>query len=169
LITGFGPFGEVADNPSGELARTSGHENVVLPVSFRAVDEFIDSLVSNPPEVLLMLGVAAKRDSFSIELVARNLVGALPDVEGMAYGPGPLDPAVPFQLGTTLWRAEEFLSQAGQWSPSADAGDYLCNYIYFRALQKLPDSRVGFLHVPPYSVLDLSGQRDVFGSILERL
>ena len=45
-------------------------------------------------------------------------------------------------------------------SISNDAGCYLCNYIYYQALRRLPPNvGVGFVHVPPLAVLPLDEQR----------
>ena len=50
---------------------------------------------------------------------------------------------------------------------SDDAGCYVCNYAYFRALRRFPRRRVGFVHVPPVAVMPLERQRATLGEIVE--
>jgi pyrrolidone-carboxylate peptidase len=54
-------------------------------------------------------------------------------------------------------------------SSSADAGCYLCNYLYYRALRRLPGKRVGFVHVPPLDVLPFEDQRRVLAGLIDRI
>jgi pyrrolidone-carboxylate peptidase len=164
FVTGFGPFGSITDNPSSMLAEISGRPFHVLTVSFRAVDEFLEGL--DPSfDSLLLIGVAAGADSFRVETVARNEIGPAPDVEGEQWGPGPIDPRLPRQLAATLWPVE-LLAEDPRWAPSVDAGNYLCNYVFFRALARFPDKPVGFLHVPSYETLSAEEQRRRFAEFL---
>jgi hypothetical protein len=45
----------------------------------------------------------------------------------------------------------------------------LCNFIFYRALQAFPDRRVGFLHVPPRTVVPMSEQHPFLRALLEQL
>lgn len=168
LVTGFGPFDGFEANPSEQLARDSGLPHRILPVSFQAVDEFLDELAADPPDMLLMLGVAGESERMRLECVARNFVGSYPDVDGRVFGPGPIDPTGPAALSGTLWKPE-LESMSHDFESSVDAGDYLCNYIYFRALQALPMTRVGFLHVPPYHGITLDSQASAIMGVVGRL
>ena len=58
LVTGFGSFGEVIENPSAALAASSGCSYEVLEVSFEAVDQFLERLDRGSFDKLLLLGVA---------------------------------------------------------------------------------------------------------------
>ena len=159
LVTGFLPFGDHVVNPSAVLAASCERPFEVLEVSFTAVDRFLTLVASapSPPDVLLMLGLRGGGTTIDLELVARNHVGAAPDMRGEARGPGPIDPAGSDTLPTRLFEARP-TSQS--WSSSEDAGCYLCNYIYYEALRRLPRSvRVGFVHVPPFDALPLDEQR----------
>lgn len=168
LVTGFGPFEGVEINPSERLARESGLAHRILPVSFRAVDQFIEEEAADPPDILLMLGVAGGSERIRLECVARNFVGSYPDVDGRVFGPGPIDPTGPAALSGTLW-TPELDSMSPNLESSVDAGDYLCNYVYYRALQDLPMAWVGFMHVPPEIVLPSDYQQRTFAHITERL
>ena len=160
LVTGFLPFGDHAVNPSALLAESCGRPFEIVEVSFVAVDAFLDRLRSTPaPDVLLMLGLRGGGTTLDLEMVARNHVGPSPDMRGEIRGPGPIDPAGPGLLTTTLFAALPPVATE-LFSPSDDAGCYLCNYIYYRALRLLPPpTRVGFVHVPPPEAMPLDEQR----------
>lgn len=169
LVTGFGPFGGFGENPSQALAERCGLPYEVLEVSFRAVDAFVDRIAAEPPDRLLLMGVAGRAARLRIEWVAQNRVGTHPDVRGEVYGPSPIDPRRPPNLAATLWPHEPFGKPCELWEPSVDAGTYLCNYAFFRALEALPDTRTGFLHVPPTDALPLDAQLAALGRVLEAL
>lgn len=168
ILTGFGPFDGFEANPSEQLARESGLPHRIIRVSFEAVDQFIEEIAADPPEVLLMLGVAGGSERMRLERVARNFVGSYPDVDGRVFGPGSIDPTLPAALSGTLW-TPDLESMSPYFESSVDAGDYLCNYVYFRALQALPMARVGFLHVPPESEMPLDFQASAIMRAVERL
>ena len=48
-------------------------------------------------------------------------------------------------------------------------GVYLCNYIFFRALQAFPDKRVGFLHVPPVNAVPIEEQHRMLARVVAEL
>lgn len=161
FVTGFLPFGDHAVNPSALLAESCGRPFEVLEVSFAAVDRFLTRLASGPfpPDVLLMLGLRGGGTTIDLEVVARNHVGAAPDMRGETRGPGPIDPDGRELLTTTLVDALP-PTVTGFFSASDDAGCYLCNYIYYRALRLLPaPRRVGFVHVPPPEAMPFDEQR----------
>lgn len=88
LVTGFGPFGDIAENPSQHLAESCGEEFRILPVSYAAVDQFVEELRANAPERLLLLGAHGRAEPLHIELVAHNRIGDKADVDGVVAGPG---------------------------------------------------------------------------------
>lgn len=168
LVTGFGPFGKFDSNPSQWLAENSGQQFQVLPVSYAAADAFIEELGEIRPDTLLLLGLSGRAEKFNIELVAHNRIGTTADNEKVVAGPGPIDPAAPQQLGTTLWRAPELFEETEEWKTSLDPGGFLCNYIYFRALKWAQDksTRIGFLHVPRAEVIPLKRQLEKVKEII---
>lgn len=167
LVTGFGPFGEVAENPSAWLAEHCGAPFEVLEVSFRAVDEFVARLAPDPPKRLLCIGLAGKATAMRLETVAHNWIGSTPDVRGEVWGPGAIDPRLPGQVCSTFWTPEDFMTLARA-EPSARAGDYLCNYLLFQAIQALPTSQVAFLHAPPFKEMNAEAQLQIVCEILMR-
>lgn len=170
LLTGFGPFGTIKQNPSQQLVEASGHPHRIIPVTFEAADLTLKTIEGDNWEILLMLGVAEGRNHLCPELVARNLIGDVPDVNGVV-GTGRIDPDAPTQLPTTLWTTEDVdtWSQVHPIQASDDAGSYLCNYIYFRALQRFPLRRVGFLHIPTFKSVPKDAQSKIVGEIIETI
>jgi pyroglutamyl-peptidase len=167
LVTGFLPFGEHAVNPSARLAESCGKPFEILEVSFAAVDDFLLRLASAqlPPDVLLMLGLRGGGIGIDVERIARNHVGTSPDMRGETRGPGPINPGGPDVLPTRLFHG---LSLPQRFAPSDDAGCYLCNYVYYQALRRLPLAvRVGFVHVPPLDALPLEEQQRELHDLLQ--
>lgn len=141
--------------------------HAVLEVSYAAVDRFLAELAPDSFEVLLMMGVARGRDRLTPEFYARNFMGKSPDVAGEIRF-GPIDEGGSLLLPTTLWTA----GSVADWTccypirASLDAGEYLCNYMCYRALASFPTKRVGFLHVPDPEKLPLDEQAKVLSVIL---
>lgn len=171
LVTGFGPFWDVDENPSAKLAEAVGRPSTVLEVSYDAVEDFIFHLDSDSFDRLLLLGVAPGRSHLCAELFARNTYGIRPDVRGTERV-GQIQQGQPLLLGTTLF-GEEALSEVLVNDPnmrlSLDAGSYLCNFTYFKALVAFPSKQVGFLHVPPFDQICFDDQLQSLGDLLEAL
>jgi pyroglutamyl-peptidase len=165
LITGFGPFPGAPFNPSAALAKAlarrrrpalAGIERAmhVFATTYASVDRDLPKLFAQKqkPDIVLMFGVAGRRRQLCIETRARNAVSLLfPDAGGYRprhgviklRGPAALTGNAPFArlagvAGTRL---------------SRDAGRYLCNYVYWRALEQVRGTRplVQFVHIPPVS------------------
>lgn len=155
LVTGFGPFGRFRDNPSDYLAtRLTDVESEILPVTFEAADRFARRLPGRLGAII-MLGVAEKGRKFRLERRARNWVGDRPDVFDLVRGPGKISlHGREFLYGTLFDGWEE----TDAWELSEDAGSYLCNYLYYRVLERRPEARCGFVHVLPFSVEPLATQ-----------
>jgi len=157
VVTGFRPFGGHATNPSAALAESCGRRFEVLEVAFDAVDEFLGRLATDAAsfDQLVMLGLRGDGRTIDVERVARNHIGATPDVRGVVRGPGPIEPSAPDTLAMeTLGPVPGTTA-----SFSDDAGCYLCNYIYYRALRRFARKQVVFVHVPPFEVMPLDEQR----------
>ncbi len=168
LVTGFGPFLQIKENPSEWLAEHCGAQHAILQVSFHAVDSFLDALQQEPPSALLMIGVAAKRRQMCLERVGNNWVGPGEDVLGKRRGPANIDPAGPAGRAATLWARGDRLDRRAM-RYSLDAGDYLCNYALHEALRHLPRTRTGFLHIPPFEVLAREQQLALLKTLITRI
>jgi pyroglutamyl-peptidase len=165
LITGFGPFPGAPFNPSAALANALTHRRRpalagiersthVFATTYASVDRDLPKLLKRKPDIVLMFGVAARRHQLCIETRARNAVSLLfPDASGhrprhgviKLHGPATRTGNAPFArlAGAAGTRARL----------SRDAGSYLCNYVYWRALEQVHGIRplVQFVHIPPVS------------------
>jgi pyroglutamyl-peptidase len=166
LVTGFGPFPGAPINPTAALAQAlarlrrpafAGTRRIahVFATRYGAVDsELAPLLKRHAPDILLMFGLAARTPWLRIESRARNARSALlPDASGALPARRAIAPGVPSDRRgrapfTRLLAAARQTRVAAR--PSRDAGRYLCNYLYWRALEQTPDTArlVVFVHVP---------------------
>ena len=177
LVTGFGAFAHYADNPSGAIARAVDGASVdgtrvvgrVLEVCWHgawpAVLAAVDELA---PVGLLCLGVCPD-PFFRLELMAKNWAapladarGALPPADGWMRiapdGPAAYWTGLPVDVLAERMEGRRARLQArdpgtayAAARPWPDAGAYLCNHVFFRAMHHL-GGRVphrGFVHVSP--------------------
>src|SRR5580693_210943 len=169
IIGGFGPFPGAPFNPSGVLARRLARRRRpafasltrhahVFATSYAAVDRDLPALFAEEPEIVLLFGLAARRRHVCIETRARNAVSVLfPDANRhrpaqsviKLGGPQALTGRAPFVQLVGAVRAREVPVRL-----SRDAGRYLCNYIYWRTLERAPTGRplVQFVHIPAVSI-----------------
>lgn len=177
LITGFGSFAGVQNNPSGELARALGQrpdcEGCELPVTFlgapRELDRKLGELAGQPRGILC-LGVHPG-PSFRLEERAQgNFRGDRPDNDAVSASSLDLEGEI---RSTTLDLAalEAALRRAGaqEIEQSADAGAFVCEAIYRHALwlgekHKIPAL---FLHVPPAELLPVPEQLPLVSGLVD--
>jgi pyroglutamyl-peptidase len=171
LVTGFGPFPGVPENPSGAaaLAMHGAHTpsknqsfqviGATLATEWdRAWPQLAAAVGACAPHALIMLGVS-RRPRIEVETVAHNRRAARRDAADALpeHLPGPdLAPICthgPATILSTLpWARFETPTRAGSHAiaTSSDAGDYLCNFIFYKAMHHLPGiGRRGFVHLPP--------------------
>lgn len=168
LITGFGRFPGAAFNPSEQLARALSRvkrpalSNIrvvghVFPTSYAAVDrDFPALLEKHNPDILLMFGVAPNSKAVRIEVRARNALSRFPDATRFSPKSRTITPgtrnhqAARAPLLRMLHAARRVQRSSAL---SRNAGRYLCNYVYWRALEAAGHSGgpklVAFVHVPP--------------------
>jgi pyroglutamyl-peptidase len=165
LITGFGAFPGVPFNPTARLAaelaavRRPALENVVrtahvFETSYAAVERALPALLTEVrPDVVLLFGLATRTPYLRIETRALNRRSALfADVQGCHPTRAAIAPRAPMvmQGNAPHQRLAIAARQAGVPARlSHDAGRYLCNYIYWRALELTAcQPLVQFVHVP---------------------
>ncbi|MBL8719311.1 MAG: hypothetical protein JNL79_25215 [Myxococcales bacterium] len=151
LVTGFGPFGRVVDNPSARLATSAvGVDSIVLPTSFARAPAMLRAATEGKGyDVVLLLGVAEGQPEFGVERCGRNVVSArIPDVDG-AMPVGVVVEGAPEVIAVTLDVARVHGALRAPSRLSDSAGTYVCNALLFHALHAAVAPRVGFLHVPP--------------------
>jgi pyroglutamyl-peptidase len=166
LLIGFGPFPGAPFNPSAALVKTLVRKrrlalaNIdfathVFATTYAAVDHDLPKLFAAKPDVVLIFGLAGRRRQLCIETRARNAASLLfPDASGHRPKRGVIaldEPAsctgnAPFARLLGAVRATAVPARL-----SRDAGRYLCNYAYWRALQRVREGRplVQFVHIPP--------------------
>ena len=167
LITGFGRFPGSPVNPSGLMATRLVHRRRpalagtrrvahVFATRYDAVDRELPALLAREkPDIVVMFGVATRSRRVRIEERARNRIALFPDAGG--YRPAALTIAPhrdalrnPLPLARLVKAARSAGVTAAR---SRNAGTYLCNYVYWRALEAAarPDGPgfVIFIHVPP--------------------
>jgi pyroglutamyl-peptidase len=165
LVTGFEPFGGETINASWEAAqRLEGwrHGDAVaaarlLPCAYEAsVEKLISAIETLRPDALLMTGQAARRGVVCVERFARNLDDAsAPDNDGALRRGLRISRAAPDWLEATapVRTIARAINEKGiQARVSRNAGTYVCNHLYFGALQYLSDKRSAIpavcVHVP---------------------
>jgi pyroglutamyl-peptidase len=165
VIAGFGPFPGAPSNPSGLLAAKlarrrrpalAGIEitSHIFATTYEAVDRDLPKLLALEPDVLLIFGVAGRRREICIETQARNARSVLfPDVRGQRpkHAAIELGEARALKGNAPFPRLLYALRRAALPARlSRDAGTYLCNYAYWRALQSVRNGRplVQFVHMP---------------------
>jgi len=168
LITGFGPFPGAPFNPSAALAKALARRRRpafaaldrtihVFATTYASVDRELPKLFAQKSDIVLMFGVAGRRLQLCVETRARNAISLLfPDASGYRPqrpiikigGPAELTGNSPFAALAGAARASTAPSRL-----SRDAGRYLCNYAYWRALERVRDGAplVQFVHIPPVS------------------
>ena len=165
LVTGFEPFGGETVNASWEAARKlegwrHGDYAAVarlLPCAYDAsVKELIQAIETLRPEALLMTGQSARRGLVTVERFAHNLDNAAaPDNDGDLRRALRISRAAPdwLEATTRVRRIAEAVKEAGiPARMSLNAGGFVCNHLYFSALQYLRDKKspipAVFLHLP---------------------
>jgi pyroglutamyl-peptidase len=168
LIAGFGPFPGAPFNPSAALAAAlarrrrpalAGIDRAthVFATTYASVDHDLPKLLAAKPDIVLIFGLAGRRRQLCIETRARNAVSVLfPD----AARQRPSDTVIarggpPALTGNTPFAALRAAARTRSLSArlSRDAGRYLCNYVYWRALERVKNGQplVQFVHIPAVS------------------
>ena len=167
LLTAFGPFPGAPFNPTAGLAqrlaarRRPAFAEVrriahVFQTSYAAVDRELPALIRRVrPDVVLLFGVATRSKYLRIETRARNARSPLfPDVVGDRPSAGIIALGEPVtRMGRAPQRALLAAVRAQRLPVrlSHNAGRYLCNFAYWRALTLTEVSHaplVSFIHVP---------------------
>jgi pyroglutamyl-peptidase len=163
LLTGFGPFPGVAENPSGWLAETlAGRETAhdvdlhghVLPTEWDAVAALAPELHKTlQPHVMIHFGVSAGARGLRIERSAHNEAARRHDASGRLPDARAISPGAALRLDTSLPVADiaaHLRAQGHAASASGSCGRYLCNYLYYRSLEwaKAQGRDALFVHVP---------------------
>jgi pyroglutamyl-peptidase len=178
LITGFGRFPGSPFNPSAAVAMRvalrrrpalAGTRRVahVFATRYDAVDHEMPALLARErPDIVVMFGVATRARQVRVEERARNRVSVLfPDAGRYRPAAHTIAPnAEALRNPLPLARLVKAARSAGVAAArSRNAGTYLCNYVYWRALEAAArpngPALVIFIHVPPVGAKKLPNRR----------
>ena len=162
LVTAFGPFGGRALNASSlvllELRKTLPEIRTrILPVdSVLAPSRLRQAILSIRPSALVMLGEAGGSTSIRLETTAWNRKDfRIPDIAGRMPTGVPVRAGAAGSMASTLplQAIHARLEKSGHpVAFSNDPGRYLCNQLFFTALDFLETNAMpipaGFIHLP---------------------
>jgi pyroglutamyl-peptidase len=165
LVTGFGPFPGVAENPCDDLMRAlearREHfkqlgillEARTLPVVYEGLAARLSALVrETAPDAILHFGVATRRKTISVETRAHNRRHPrAADAQGAQPGSAVLHVDGPTKIGVQIPAAKiaaRIRSAGIAAQTSRDAGRYLCNATLYETLRAQPHLPAGFIHIP---------------------
>ncbi len=162
LVTAFGPFGGRELNASslalaGLRKSFPGLHTRILPVdAVIAPSRLIQAIRLIQPDALIMLGEAGGSTDIRLETTAWNeLDFRIPDIAGRQYSSRPIRGESPASLPSTLPLREIYDRLVSVGHPvtfSEDPGRYLCNLLFFRAMDHLAENSLnipaGFIHLP---------------------
>ena len=145
LVTGF--CGN--DNPSNILvSNIEKGESLIFLNSFPAIDRFLSTVDLSQFQVILMFGV-------------RNNLKTKAHFETCAALNGErLMTSVNF-----IKMREDFLSEGISTIVNENPTNFLCNYAYFRVLQK--NKNAIFIHLPPTKYIDLDKYKKAVKKIIQ--
>ena len=165
LLTGFGAFPGAPDNPTQAIVHglnargRTGLQRIcidlkaaVLPVDYHNVESSLTAmLAAHHPDVVVLLGLAARRDAICVETRALNRLSIIHPDANRALANTKTIRKNARTIASARWpvlRLAQAINASGSLArPSIDAGDYLCNQALFLALEKF-DGLCGFIHVP---------------------
>ena len=168
LITGFGGFPRARFNPTGHLVEKLARirrpvfaktriVTHVFPTHYAAIDRDLPALIRrHRPDVILMLGLAPRSIHLRIEMRGRNALSILAaDAQGFTPRHRTIRPNAPADRRAGASFARLLVAVRGfgvRTSLSRDAGCYVCNYLYWSALEYAERTSkpplVQFVHVP---------------------
>jgi pyroglutamyl-peptidase len=164
VITGFNAFGGLTGNPSatlvGSLAERCPHYSTsVIPTSYSQGWNEISQRISDPvTRILVMFGFANNAVGLRLEKYGRNKNNQIVADNDGQLPPAYTDLSMPAKLETSVpvdLLAERLTRLNHTVSVSVDAGDYVCNYMYFRALSEIRklgrDMPILFVHLGDFS------------------
>lgn len=164
LLTGFTPFGELTENPSRLIVEQVRQRalfpdliTAILPTEYAASTTLLRELIlTQRPDAVVSLGVAASRDTINLERAALNVNDApIPDNAGdhatgrliAADGPAAYWSTLPVEA-----MRDALLERGIPTVISNHAGAYVCNHVFYTsrhiAQTTALSTMTGLIHVP---------------------
>lgn len=171
LITGFEPFGKFKKNPTMDLVhhfanKKIGKHNicsVVLPVTYTDSFKKLNSVVrKTKPDLVILTGLAADRENICLERVAINwLESSIKDNRGQRATGKKILSKGPDGILTKI-DISKIIRKLGKKNSvvvSNTAGTYVCNFLYYRALNHPQlKNKTLFVHIPKIKGINPGGQ-----------
>lgn len=167
-VAGFGPFPGVPKNPSGEIVRAVAKmrrfpgagialDTAILTTAYGEAEKQLETLLVHNPDAVVLFGLAGGAKHIRVETIARNRASTLyPDHARFTPATRKLNEhdIAEREVRGPAMRIRAAIRAAGIRSElSIDAGSYLCNAIFYRALAatstRKPAPLTFFIHVPP--------------------
>jgi pyroglutamyl-peptidase len=167
-VAGFGPFPGVPKNPSGEIVRAVAKmqrfraasmalDTTIFETAYGKAEAALEELLVKRPDAIVLFGVAGRAKHIRVETIARNRVSVShPDYARFTPRTKKLSAeGSPFLKvrGAAIKMRAAIRATGVKTELSADAGSYLCNAVFYRALAATKDSKPApltfFIHVPP--------------------
>jgi pyroglutamyl-peptidase len=171
LITGFGPFPGIIENASEAFARLFAFcvpeylpnlqaACAILPTEWEAAPRRLHRLLAElQPHLCLHFGVQGGATGLVLETIARNRAGDRLDAAGQAALSPKLEEDAPHMLlppSGTMRLLRPAQSAGLPVTASLNAGDYVCNALFFHSLSAARRSshadgerrQVAFVHLP---------------------
>jgi pyrrolidone-carboxylate peptidase len=170
VVTGYGAFMGITDNPSANMAQKLAEAGVKgavveyrrLDVTTDAVDGFVAEMRRSPPDVILSMGVTHGRAQ--VEERPENQLAANPDGNNVmmtarevrAGGQQELETDLPVETidAALLPFGADRVVGTSKSDPnySPDRSAYLCNYLGYNLATEFgntPKTTAGFMHISP--------------------
>lgn len=174
-VAGFGPFPGVPKNPSGEIVREIAKmqrfraagialDTAIFETSYGKAESSLEKLIIAKPNAIILFGVAGGARHIRIETIARNRASVLhPDHARFTPSARKLSAHGSARLkvrGPAMRIRAAIRTTGAKAELSINAGSYLCNAVFYRALAAtaghMPAPLTFFIHVPPVSPLAFS-------------
>jgi pyrrolidone-carboxylate peptidase len=170
VVTGYGAFMGITDNPSANMAQTLAERGVKgaiveyrrLDVTPAAVEQFMSEMRKSPPDVILSMGVT--HGQAQVEERPENFLGAAPDGNNVQMKERKVREGGSQELKTDLpidaidWALQSFGSNRQVFTSKSDANyqpdrsAYLCNFLGYNLAAEFgatPKTTAGFMHITP--------------------
>ena len=182
VTIGFEPWGQHTVNTSWDAlqaARPHLPDGVLLEkrqlrVSWSRANSLVEEVFAGEPDAVLAFG-QAPRDVVSLEALAFNQASVTEaDNDGILREERVIDSGGPDQFDSSLpikAILERLQAQGIGCERSLSAGDYLCNYLFYRIMQvraiRGHEIPAGFVHVPLIDRMPLETTQTAVESVLE--
>ena len=178
VVTGYGAFMGITDNPSANMAQTLAERGVRgaiveyrrLDVTPAAVETFMTEMKRSPPDVILSMGVT--HGQAQVEERPENHLGAAPDgnnqqmTERKVRVGGPQELTTDLPVDTIDWALQGFgggrqvFTSKSDPNYQPDRSAYLCNFLGYNLASEFgttPKTTAGFMHITPETKADQMG------------